>query len=143
MKLTSIAAGLMGLSIGFCSVAFAGDYFPPERIHCKSSAAGRMSCEGFNHQYLTEDTFTANLTDKDEIFNFKSGVAYYTPSMNETSIFFTYNNSFAKLVKLKSTSTSIRPDLESAGWKKVRKDTYVCNTGYMSCPITNLPGSSK
>ena len=145
MKLRTIIGSALALTFGLCSLAFASDYYPPERIHCSLSTAHKLSCEGFNHQYLAEDTYTADMTTRDETFLFHSGVAYYTPDMNESSVFFTYKNSYGKIVKIKSTNTQIRPNLQTGSWFQHRQDKtiYLCDAGYMNCPITNLPGLHK
>jgi hypothetical protein len=100
---------------------------------------GKLNCEGFSHQYLVEDTYTADLDDKDQVFAFASGAAYYNADKTEATVFFTYRNSNDKVVKVKSANTSIRPDFENGSWTKVHKDLYVCKEGYMQCPITSLP----
>ena len=85
------------------------------------------------------------MTSKDETFLFHTGVAYFTPDLNESSVFFTYKNSFGKAVKIKTTSTQIRPNLKVGSWYQHRSDKtiYQCDAGYMNCPITNLPGALK
>lgn len=144
MKLrTIIISSISVLSLGFAAVSFAGlrgvnNYYPPERINC-SLDNSKLSCEGFNHQYLIEDTYTANLNGKDQAFAFSSGAAYFTKDKSEATVFFTYRNSQSKVVKIKSANTSIRPDFESGSWTKVHDDLYVCKAGYMNCPITSLP----
>jgi hypothetical protein len=144
MKLKSILVGtLSALSLGLALNSFAGhintnNYYPPERINC-SLHDGKLACEGFNHQYLVEDTYTADFSGKDQVFAFFSGAAYYTPNKGDATIFFTYQNSHAKSVKLKTVSPRIRPDFENGNWTKVHDDLYVCKEGYMSCPITALP----
>ena len=144
MKLrTIIVSSISVLSLGFATISFAGstganNYYTPERINC-SLDHNKLSCEGFNHQYLIEDTYTANLSDKDQAFAFYSGAAYYTPSKSEATVFFTYRNAQSKVVKIKSANTSIRPDIENGSWTKVHDDLWVCKAGYMNCPITSLP----
>lgn len=148
MKLKNIIVStIAALSLGLSMTSFAGytggnNYYPPERIHC-SLDHGKLNCEGFSHQYLVEDTYTADFDDKDQTFAFKSGVAYYTPDETEATVFFTYRNSKHKLVKLRSTSTNIRPDFENGQWIKMQEDMYVCKDGYMHCPITSLPAVKK
>lgn len=126
------------IALGLSGVAFAaGAYFPPERMHCKLNEAGNLSCSDFNRQYLTEATHTADLpAGKELVFNFSSGTAY--ADENEWVVFFTYKDASGKNIRIKTVSSSISPDLENGSWKAY-KDIYTCTTGYMSCPITNLP----
>jgi hypothetical protein len=142
MKLkTIIISAMAALSLGFAVtsvIASNNNYYPPERVHCLLEQ-GRMDCEGFSHQYLVEDTYTADLDDSDQVFSFASGAAYYNADKSEANVFFTYRNSNNKIVKLRSAVTSIRPDFENGNWTKVQNDLYVCKDGYMHCPITSLP----
>jgi hypothetical protein len=142
MKIKHAVTGLAALIVGLSGVVHAaGDYFPPERIHCAMSSANKLSCEGFSKDYLVEDTYTVNFpAGKDVSLYFKSGVAYFTPDQSEMSIFFTYKDINDKTVKLKTVNNSIRPDLTNGAWKKFKQEFYTCDSGYMSCPITNLPG---
>lgn len=143
MKIKHALTGLAALIVGFSGVAHAaGDYFPPERIHCTVTSANKLACEGFSKQYLMEDTYTVDFpAGKDISLYFKSGVAYLTSDNSEVSIFFTYKDVNDKMVKLKTVNTSIRPDLSNGAWKKSKQDFYTCDSGYMSCPITNLPSA--
>lgn len=145
MKLKAIMGCLMAAAMGMSSAVYAaGDYFPPERMHCHIDAANKLSCDGFERAYLTEDASNVNIPrGKDETFFFVSGSAYFTPSKDEASVFFTYKNTRFKTVKLKTASTAIRPDFENGSWKQLSKDIYTCNAGYMHCPITNLPNMRK
>ncbi|HTM64243.1 MAG TPA: hypothetical protein VL360_07055 [Gammaproteobacteria bacterium] len=148
MKLrTIIISSISVLSLGFASASFAGlkgdnSYYPPERIHC-SVDHSVLNCEGFNHRYLIEDTYTADFNGKEQAFAFSSGVAYFTPDRSEATVFYTYHNSSSKVVKIKSANTHIRPDFENGSWVQVHDDVYVCKAGYMNCPITSLPSSKK
>ncbi len=137
---TIIVSAIATLSLGFTAATLAStnNYFPPERIHC-SLVQGKMNCEGFSHQYLVEDTYTADLDDKDQAFAFASGAAYYNADKTAANVFFTYRNSKTKVVKVRSANTAIRPDFENGNWTKVHDDLYVCKDGYMHCPITALP----
>jgi|GEM_PF-2121463 hypothetical protein len=143
MKLKTIIGSAVALTLGLGGVAFAaGDYFAPERMHCKIDNAGKLSCSDFNRSYLTEDTHTAQLPPgKDLVFNFATGAAYFDEGSNAWTVFFTYKDTSSKNVKLRSVNTSIQPDLKNGAWKK-NKDIYTCTAGYMSCPITNLPVKS-
>lgn len=143
MKLRTIITAAMALTFGFGSVAYASDYFPPERINCKSTVAGKSSCEGFNHQYLVEDASTPNAND--DVYYFVSGVAFFAPSMNasDATVSFTYKNADLKVVKIKTATPTIRPDFSTGSWQRVQDDLYICNAGYMHCPITNLPSVHK
>lgn len=144
MKLKNIIVStITALSLGLSMASFAGyagvnNYYPPERIDCTLDN-NKLNCEGFNHQYLVEDTYTADLSTKDQTFAFASGAAYFTPDKSEATVFFTYRNSHFKTVKIKSVTTGIRPDFENGSWTKVQDDLYVCKAGYMHCPITSLP----
>src|SRR3990167_4591735 len=104
MKLGKIVSGAALLALALSGVAYAsasGSYYPPERIHCTKSDGNRIHCEGFNHQYLTEDLYTANFDKKDDTFNFYSGTAYFTPDMSQATVFFTYKNADQRIMKLK------------------------------------------
>ncbi len=109
MKLKSILVGMVTtITLGLGAVVFAqsvNSYYPPERINCNLDGA-RVSCEGFNHQYLAEDTYTANFDGKEQTFAFASGAAYYNSDRSEVSVYYTYKNSEAKNVKLKTISTT-------------------------------------
>jgi len=140
MKLKTIAGCAIALTMGLGSVVAlaANDYYPPERLHCKTDAAGKLSCSDFNRKYLIEDTHTADFpAGKEIVFTFATGAAYFT-DQNEWSVFYTFKDSSSKNVKLKTTNYSIQPNLTNGAWKK-NKDIYTCTAGYMSCPITNLP----
>lgn len=145
MKLKTIVASTISvLTIGLASVtsAYADIYYPPERIHCWINNH-KLTCEGFNHQFFAEDTYTADLTSKDQLFSFKSAVAYFTPDQSQVSVFVTYHDSHHKMVKLKSTSTHIRPDLNNGQWTKMDEDLYLCRGGYMHCPVTTSADMKK
>lgn len=141
MKITYMFGHVAALVLGMSGVVHAaGDYFPPERLHCSMDSLNKLTCDGFSRQYLVEDTYTVNLPAGKEVsLMFSSGVAYFTPDQNETSIFFTYKDNFNKTIKLKTVNTSIRPDLKNGEWKKLKNEFYTCDSGYMSCPITDLP----
>src|SRR5262245_42061031 len=114
MKLKAIVGSALAITLGLGSVAYAGgsDYFPPERINCKTNSVGRLNCSDFNRNYLVEDTYTADFpAGKDVVFNFNSGVAYHTPNESQWTVFFTYKDTHGKNVKLKTVNESIRPDL--------------------------------
>lgn len=143
MELKILVAGLVSaLAFSVCAPALASssqaNYYPPERISC-SKINNKLSCEGFLHQYLIEDTYTADLDDKDHVFSFASGAAYFNADKSEATVFYSFRNASNKVVKLKSAVTSIRPDLENGSWEEVQDDLYVCRSGYMQCPITSLP----
>lgn len=139
-----VSYALLLLSGVSMSALAAGDYFPPERIHCHLNKAGTMNCDGFSRQYLQEDTHTANLPEgKDISFFFSSGVAYFTADESETSIFFTYRDPSGKFVKLKTVNNTIKPDTAAGAWKRYKDEYYTCNTSYMNCPITNLPSHQR
>lgn len=142
MKLKSLIVSAVALTLGMGGVAFAsGDYFPPERMHCKLDQAGKMVCSDFNRQYLTESTHTADLPPgKDLVFNFSSGTAYKT-NENEWAVFYTYKDPASKNVRIRTINTTIAPDMVNGNWTRY-KDIYTCTAGYMSCPITNLPTRS-
>jgi hypothetical protein len=100
--------------------------------------AGKLSCADFNRAYLTEHTHTANILAGESVtFTFETGVAYRS-SQNQWVIFYTYKDFKGKNVTLKSVDPSIQPDMKVGAWK-AQKDFYTCKSGYMSCPITNLP----
>lgn len=137
MKLRTIITSLTAaLSLGAAiSASAAISYYPPERIHCALKDS-KLACEGFNRQYLVEDTYTADLNSEEKSFSFKSGIAYFTPDKSQASMFFTYRDHNHKLVKLKSASPNVRPDLKHGNWIKMDEDLYACKDGYMHCPIT-------
>lgn len=144
MKLKIMIGSTIALAF-MSSIVYAvsGGYYPPERINCTLTDSSQVNCSGFSRQYLIEDTSNANLKKgKDETFYFVSAAAYFTPNHDEASIFYTYNNAYFKMVKLKTINTSIRPDFENGDWKKLNDEIYTCDASYMRCPITNLPDLS-
>ena len=146
MKLKMIVGSVIALTLGLGNIAHAGqgNYTPPERINCSLNSASQLVCNGFNRQYLVEDRTTAELEKgKSETFYFTSGVAYFTPSMNEANIFFTYTSNKFKLVKLKTINASIHPNVQKGDWEKFKEDIYTCDAGYMGCTLTNLPAFAK
>lgn len=145
MKLKAVIGSMVALTLGLGSMAYAaGDYYPPERIHCMLNNVDKLSCDEFNRQYLAEDTTNADFPKgKDDIFHFVSAVAYMAPRQDQASVFYTYNNAKSKMVKLKTINTAIRPDLKNSSWKKFKDDVYTCVDIETKCPITNLPSFSK
>lgn len=141
MKRRRALGCVVALVLGVSGVAHAaGDYFPPERLHCTMDSLRKVTCEGFSKQYLVEDTYTVNFpVGKDVSLMFASGVAYFTPDEKEMSVFFTYKDGQNKTIKLKTVNTSIRPDLKNGAWKRFKDEFYTCDSGYMNCPITDLP----
>ncbi len=145
MKFTTLIPGLLAVTLGMSSVAYAkhGDvYYPPERINCSLSTSGQLSCGEFERSYLTEGRHTADFNPgQQQTFTFSSAAAYFTNNHQEARIFFTYSLSKDKVVRLETFDTSIMPDLASGSWKPLNNidDIYICNEGYMSCGITSLP----
>tara|TARA_R110000868_G_scaffold316640_4_gene577512 strand:- start:328 stop:771 length:444 start_codon:yes stop_codon:yes gene_type:complete len=140
---TIITSAMTALSLGSSVVTVAGsqgvnNYYPPERIHC-SVQNNKLLCGGFNHRYLIEDIYTANIRQDEKSFSFASGAAYYDGARSEATVFFTYHDARSKTVKLRSATTAIRPDFNGGKWTKVQGDLYVCDAGYMHCPVTSLP----
>jgi hypothetical protein len=127
------------LTLGISSAAFA--FNAPERITC-GLESGRLNCSELNRNYLVEDVYSANFPKGKSItFNFNSAAAYFSTGMQEATVLFTYRNSASKMVRLKTAESSIKPDLRRGAWRKVNEDLYVCDEGYMSCPIINLPST--
>ena len=60
-------------------------------------------------------------------------------SLFASSEMYVYKDANGKSVKLKTINTSIKPDVKNGAWKQFKDEFYTCDTGYMSCPITNLP----
>jgi hypothetical protein len=145
MRLKNSIVSAFALTLGLCGVAFAAtDYFPPERINCKLNEVAQLSCEGFDRQYLSEDTYTVDFPPAKEMtLFFVKAVAYFDLRTNEASVFYTYNNSAHRMVKLKTINTQMRPDLTFQAWTKFMDNIYNCEAGYMQCPITNLPTHSR
>jgi len=145
MRLKPIIVGMTVLVLGMGTQAFAAnDYYPPERISCNMTNTGKLNCDGIDHHYLVEDGTTADFPlGKDQTFHFISGAAYFSGGMEEVTVIYTYNDHNYRTVKLRNALLSIRPNLTVGAWKKVNSYGYVCDAGYMSCPITNLPVISK
>lgn len=138
MKLKSIIGNMVVIALGLSSVAYASDYYPPERMDCRFTDKGKISCEAFDRSYLTEDLSNAEFPhDVNEVFYFVSAAAYFSPSQHEASVFYTYHNQDGQMVKLRTVNSDIRPNLRKGNWRKLNRDIYVCNAGYMSCPITS------
>lgn len=141
MNLKQMVIGACALTFGAFGIAHGQTfhYYPPERIHCMLDDSANLSCNAFDRQYLIEDITNAELKKGEGItFHFYSAVAFFTPNKQEASIFLTYHNHDQKIVKLKTTDFSLKPDLKNGTWKQVNEDIYVCDSGYMNCPITNL-----
>lgn len=139
MKLKMIITSA-ALAFGLSGVAFANDYYAPERLHCKLDAMGKLSCADFNRTYLIEHTYTAEFPSANvQTFSFATGVAYQTN--DEWVVFYTYKNTYGKNIVLKTTNTSMQPNMTTGAWKNY-KNIYTCEAGYMSCPITSLPSQS-
>ena len=139
MKLKNLVVSMMSIALGIGSAAAlaAGDYFPPERLHCKVDNSFNLTCSDFNRRYLIEYTRTADFPPgKDIILTFDHGTAY--ADQKEWSVFFTYADTKGKNVRLATVDTSIHPDFQNGAWKK-NFDHFRCTAGYMSCPITSLP----
>lgn len=141
MKLKTILVGAFALFISLNSVVYAGlNYYPPERINCELNYDGRVICYEFNRHYLVEDPSNNVLQlERNEAFHFVSATSYTTPDESANVVFFTYNNANNKTIKLKTIHWSITPDVKNGNWRKINEEIYVCDTGYMNCPITNLP----
>lgn len=132
----------VAVTLGMVGIAHAQtyNYYPPERIHCMLNDTEALSCNEFDRQYLIEDATNADLKKNEGMtFHFFSAVAFFTPNKEESSIFFTYHNHLQKVVKLKTTDFSLKPDLKNGAWKQLNEDIYICDAGYMHCPITNVP----
>ena len=140
MRLPVLISAL-ALTLGLSGIAHAAsDYYPPERLHCKATESG-FKCDNFNRQYLIEDISSNGLpSDKDAVYNFTSGTAYYTPDQRQAAVFFSYHDSQGNKIRLRTVNYDIKPNLQTGSWQKFKDDIYQCNAGYMSCPITNLPG---
>jgi hypothetical protein len=137
MKLKAVISVMM-LGLGINGIAYA-NYIPPERLEC-SLVGGKVNCEGFNRQYLTEHIYSANFeAGKEKILTFKSAVAYFTPNQTEWTVLVTYKDLQNKEVLLKTVNYSIKPDLKNGDWERVKNEFYTCGSGYMSCSLTNLP----
>lgn len=142
MKLKIFIASLVAVVFGFNGIACArpGSYYPPERLNCQLKNNARFQCEPIDRHYLVEDMTNANLQkNRTEVFHFVSAVAYFTANHLEASVFYTYENTSMKMVKLRTIDPSIRPDITHGTWKKFNNDIYTCDAGYLSCPISSLP----
>lgn len=129
--------GLLVLMLGMNASAWAmQDYFPAERIHCTINSQKKLSCEGFNRNFLTESIYAANLTQNEPlVFNFAAGFAYQD-STGGWRVRYVYTDSANHAVYLKTVSPSIHPALEHSAWVKKTENRYECFEGYMSCPIS-------
>lgn len=139
MKLKTMLSASIALALGLGANVFAAsNYAPPERLQCTVSDSGILSCSNFNRSYLTEGLFSADIPHgKEMVYAFVQGYAFQA-GQHEWGVFYTYRNVNGKTVKLKSINVTIMPDLAGGKWKQY-KDIYTCTTGYMTCPITNLP----
>ena len=135
MKLKTICAGIIGLTLGLGSIAYAAtSYFVPEHVQCTLDSKNKLSCNDFNRNLLTEHTYTnADFeNERNKLFSFFSAVAYFTPE-KEWSILFTYKDTKYKNVTLRTVNTSIKPDLKNGSWVKFKDEFYTCDAGYRSC----------
>lgn len=135
MRLKKTFLNIAILSIGLNAAAFAFDYFPPERITCELNAMGNLSCEQINRHYLVEDTTNADLQGKNEVFYFASAAT----DKKDPIVHFAYSNMYNKTINLKTTNSSIHPNLASKHWRKMEDGSYICDSGYMHCVITDAP----
>lgn len=136
MKLKVFGFGLTLILSCLTHNSFAQNYYPPERLTCMLDRHNKIKCYTFNRKLLKEETTNAELQRrKNSVFHFVSAVAYTTPTRNETSVFYTYNDSMYKLLRLKTVHTRIQPDYTNPNWKKFNDDIYTCDAGYMNCPI--------
>lgn len=133
MKLKVITSAI--LALGLISVAHAS-YPPPERLECQLNG-GKLNCEGFDRQYLTEHIYSAVFTEGEgKVLTFKSAAAYFTPNQKEWTVLVTYKDLHNKDVLLKTVNYSIKPDLKNGDWKRVKNEFYTCDSGYMNCSLT-------
>ena len=137
-----IVGCVIAATLSVSSVIFANTHYnPPERISCTLDNAHQLICQGFDHQYLVEDTDTSNLKDmNNEVFDFAAGKAYLSPTQDSSTIFFTYKNAQFPSIKLRTVIPTTLPDFANGDWKKISDDIYTCDTSYMQCPFVNFSG---
>lgn len=134
MKLKTIMS-MVAMTLGCSGLAVAGsEYFPPEHIQCRLSAVAKLNCDGFDRQYLTEHTHTADFTQAgDKNLNFSSAVAYM--DNDKWTVFVTYKDVKNKSVLLKTINYSIKPNISKQSWVNHKNEYYTCNTSYMACSM--------
>lgn len=139
-KFKVLTSFVLASTLGCASVSYAFDgYFPPERISC-TAVAGKVSCEGFDPAILEVLQYSSHIDNHvTKTFNFTEGAAYYMTE-DRTGIAFNYKDKQGKLVKLTAVDESARPDFSNSrsAWTKIQEGLFICNAGYMSCPITSV-----
>lgn len=135
MKLKVIISAII-LALGSTVAAASVSYPPPERVECQLNG-GKLNCEGFDRQYLTEHIYSAVFVEGEgKVLTFKSAVAYFTPNQKDWTVLVTYKDLQNKEVLLKTVNYAIKPDLKNGDWKRVRNEFYTCGSGYMNCSLT-------
>lgn len=138
MRLATITASIIALTLCLGSSAYATqvEFYPPERINCKLIGGDQFKCEGFDRQVLIEESTNADLQKGiEDTFYFVYALAYLTPDQSAT-VFFNYNDTKFKLVRLRTMSTIFHPDVSHGSWKKYEEGIYVCDESYMACSLT-------
>lgn len=116
------------------SLLAATTYQMPEQIQCRVNDAGQLHCQGFERKYLTEDSYIYSMQKNiDKILHFYSAEAYFSPDHSEATIVYQYQTLRFKWIKLITTNTTIKPNLERGAWRAVSKNVYKCNDGPLLC----------
>lgn len=139
MRLASVAASIVVLALGLGSIAYANhdEFSPPERINCRLLVGNQFRCEGFDRQVLVEDSSNAELQrGVEDTFHFIYALAYLTSDQTAT-VFFNYNNTKLKSVRLRTNTMFLHPDIGHGSWKKYKDGIFMCDESYMACSLTN------
>lgn len=139
MRLATFAASIVALTFGLGGLASASsaEFYPPERINCKLIGGNQFRCGGFDRSMLVEDSTNADLQkNTEDTFFFVYGVAYVAPNRT-ASVFFNYNDTRFKSVRLRTNSMYFHPDVRHGSWKRIKDRIYMCNDSYMACSLTD------
>lgn len=139
MRLATSVASIVVIAFCLSSNVFAkrNEFYPPERIDCKLIGLDHFSCEGYDRRILGEDATNAELQrDQENTFFFVYALAYFQPNQPNATVYFNYNDSKLKTVRLKTTDVMLHPDVHNGSWKKLQEGVYACNESYMTCSLT-------
>lgn len=138
MRIMMLMMSTLAMTLGLSSLGHATPvtYYPPERIDCLMNETHHLSCNPLNREFVVE-----NMTDTDlgqgesATFHFMKAIAYLPTVTHEAQIEFVYHNNEGKLAKLHTVNPASRPDLKNGYWRQLADQLYLCEAGYLNCPI--------
>ncbi len=138
MRIIILVVSVVAMTLGLTSLGLAGQvtYYPPERIDCLMNETHHLSCSPLNREFVVEDMTNTDLDQGEaSTFHFIKGVAYFPTETHEAHIEFVYYNDKGNLAKLHTINPTSRPDLNHGYWRKLAGQLYLCEAGYLNCPI--------